>query len=493
MSILETFYILFESDSSQVKEGAEKAKAPVKGLQEELNSVGNVAKKGGEAFKDFIREAAGAYLALLSFDKVMEGINRAAEFEDKLGKLAKGLDVDVEALSAWGDAVQVNGGSAEGFQETVKSMTAALSDFATKGHSRTAPFFQALGIHMVDAHHRARSFLDILPELADKFSKISKQESLGIGQKMGLDEGTILLLQQGRREVEAMVERQKELGVVTKEQAEIAEKYNDQIDNTKHAFRSLFGEIGMSVLPALTSLLKMFERVAVFARKHTEFITGGLIAIGAAISVYVVPAIASAVVAFAPFLLIGAEIAVLVGLFALLYDDIRNFYEGNDSLLGQMIKKWPIVGEILKFIESVVKNLINDFKNLGMAVVDISKFIATSIVEAFKEVLSVIDKAEKIYGKVKSFASGIGHDVKAMIHTGQQHLSFATTTPLAAQNSNSIMNSNRVNSRSTVVQTGPISISTQASDPDEISKTIGTSLQNQISQALSNFDDGVSA
>lgn len=47
--------------------------------------------------------------------------------------------------------------------------------------------------------------MGVLPELAESFEKLSKQESAALGQKLGLDQGTIMLLRRGRREVEDQI------------------------------------------------------------------------------------------------------------------------------------------------------------------------------------------------------------------------------------------------------------------------------------------------
>lgn len=493
-SILEKFVILFTSNSKEVEEGTTKAKNSTKKLGDELASVEGAAKKAGEHVTDFFKEAVGAFLAFMTVRSIVDHIRETSEFADKIGKLSEELDVNVEQLSAWGDAVALNGGSSEEFQGTVKRMTAALSDFATKGHSRAAPFFQALGIKMVDAHHKARSFLDILPELADSFSKISKQESLGIGEKMGLDEGTILTLQKGRREVEALIAEQKELGVITEKQAQVSKDYNDQLEKTKHAFRSLYAEVGLDLLPILSRLSKMFEEVAVYFRKHSHLIEGGIIAISAAIARYLIPALVEAVISFSPFLLIGVEIAAIVGLFALLYDDIKNFEEGNNSVIGTALKKWPQLGAVLKGINNIIRQIKESFELFGYTSVQMIEWIIRTIKNAFHGVEAFIDKVEHFYNKAKGFIGG-NHsaDINSSLEIGQRQIAIAAASPFAAQTTTSIVNGMSTANKSNNIQIDSININAQSANPDEIYKTVGKNLHTQIQQAMGRFDDGVAA
>jgi hypothetical protein len=548
MNILDTFYILFESDASAVKKGTQDAKKSTDELNKSLKQTDDASKNVGNEFLRMLSAAGGALAAGLSVGAITASVMAAANYADQLGKVSEALDTNIEDLSAYADAVKLSGGSNESFIGTLQSMTASLADFATKGSSRAAPFFEELGIKMLDAKGKARDFMDILPELADKFETMTKQESFGIGQKMGLDQGTIMLLQSGRREMDALIARQRELGVVNKEAAETAAKFNDQVDNTAHAFRSIWQAVGSSILPALTSVMSGFEGVGVFFAKHSDFIVGLLIALGSAVAFYVVPPMISAgiaaAVAFAPFLLMGAAIAALSIGFALLYDDIMNFIDGNDSLIGQFLNEFPIIGEVIQGIINYMKMLWDAvgwvFESI-MSVIQIAiagwellfgtignginqfvsgssvmQGIVSSLQKAFavaggaigamwdglgekvKIFINLIKAAFDLVGNVAGKISGFLNGAKATLGItglgeGKNTLSTASNTPLASMSSSAITNSNMTSSRNTSVQTGPITVNTQATDANGIAGAIGNSMDNQMRQAVSNFDDGVLA
>lgn len=545
MAILDTFLILFESDSAEVKKGAEDAKRTTDNLNQSLKQTDKVSGKVGNEFVRMLHAANGLIAGALSVGAIVSATLAAADYSDQLGELSEALGISTEDLDVYGRAVKLSGGTTESFQGTVKSMTAALADFATKGTSRAAPFFEELGIKMVDANGKARSFMDILPELADSFEGLSKAESFGIGQKLGLDDGTIMLLQRGRREIDILVKKQKELGAVTKEDAEIAGKFNDQWDITTMAFKSLFVQVGSSVLPAMTAVLKIMEKVGTFFRKNSDFITGLLIALGAAITFFVVPplltAAASAIALAAPFILIGVIVASLVGLFALLYDDVMNFVDGNDSLIGQIVNKYPLLAEVVKALAGVFmwfwdiaaallqflvelfiapeqawQNLVDNVANgllrleslfpslfdtigqLGDVFTKVSDIVSGTwseminiVSEAIAFVMGGIDKVANAFGKVKALL-GFGGNVSVTgLQQGQQQLAAASSSSITSQTSNAINSSNQ--SRSTSVQVGTVNVQTQATDADGISKSIGNSMGEQMRQATANFDDGILA
>ena len=484
-SLLAEFFIRFTSDATGVAKGAKEAKVATDSVNNSLLSTNQLAAKAGNSFMNLAKQYGGFIAASLSVGALVKGINNAANFADHLDELSKAINVNVEDLSVWGDAVKIAGGTAESFQETTKHMAAELANFATKGTSRAAPFFRSLGIAMVDSAGKARNFFELLPELADAFQKLGKEESFGIGRKMGLDDGTIMLMQKGRVEVDAIIKRQKELGVVTKEDAEIAAKFNDQWDDMQHAFRSVFTAVGSAVLPAFTAILNIVERVALFMKKHSSFMTGIFVALGVAILTFVVPpllsAAAAALVLYAPFLLIGAAVAALIVGFGFLWDELSNFFEGNDSYIGDLVKKWPKLGFAIFAIRDAVKGLGATFK----AVFAFIKDGAQSVLDFFDKILGV-------YEKVKG-ALGFGGGSASTGSAGQAALASASGNPFGALTSQSIANSTQNQSSSNSLSIGQVAVNTQATDANGIGAALGPALQTHMRQAVNSFDDGIRA
>lgn len=503
-SILETFVIHFEADADDVKKGTDKAKKSTDDLNKSLKQTDLSSQKLGTSFKGMIASAAGAFAAILSVGAFAAGSKGAAQYTDEIGKLSQALDIGVGDADAWTGAVIKSGGSATSFASSAKRLNASLAEFATKGSSRASPFLESLGISMTDVEGKARKVVDVLPELADEFSKISKSEALGIGEKIGLDQATILTLTGGRSALDDIIKRQKELGVVTKQDKEIAEKFNDQMSDTKTLFRGIFTTANSALLPALTSILKGFEKFIFFMRKHSGLVKGALIGIGTAIAVFVVPplitAAAAALTLYAPFLLIGAAVAALIATFAILYEDITRFLSGQSSFIGDILKKWPIIGVIVEDVSTRVKNLWSLIKLLGSAFL----VVGDSIVSAWNEVIDIIKSSIDVvmgainaisnaFGKVKKFFGGEDTEVNQNIKIGQEAVALANSTPFAAQSTTSIVSASKALTRNTSVQTGDINIQTNATDAQGISSAIGSTLSDQMRKTVNGLDDGVLA
>lgn len=493
-SIFDIFYILFESDTKKVEEGAKKAEQVTDSLNKKLSATETVGNKLGASFNKLVKQAAGAFAAYLSVGAVLGGIKAASDYANKLDDLSKALGVNVRELSMWSDAVAKKGGTAEGFQNTLQSMTAALTDFAVKGKSRVEPFFKELGIRMTDSRGKARDFLDILPELAGQFEKLSKSESFGLGQKLGLDGGTIMLLQSGRREVDLLIARQKELGVVTERDAEIAAVFNTQWADTAHAFRSVFLALNANILPVFTRVLKLFEDLAVFMRKEGDLIEGGIIAIAAAITAYLTPALIGLLISSAPIIGVIALITALVAAFALGYEDFKKYKAGYASLRGELEKSSPALAKFIKSSEATSKFLLKTFLSIPAAIKWAWVNTFAVIQETIDSFLANLDKILNFLAKIKSFFGGIPAKMTAELLTGNTAMAgFNRAAPLTYLTNTSMATANNGGDKISNVKTGPITINTQATDADGIAQAFTNSLETQIKQVLVNFDDGVLA
>ena len=475
-SVLETFFILFEADATDVKKGADEAKKATKDLERELSATDTAANKVGGSFLSLSKSAAGALGALAGAFVAGSQFFAAVDYADKLDETSGALDASVEDLDAWGGAVKLAGGDAQTFYGTLENLAAGMAQVDTLGKSRMLPFFKELGVSMLDAEGKTRPVLDLLPELAGAFEGLSKQQALGMGKKLGLDAGTIMLLQQGRRAVEDQIRRQKEQGVVTAQQAETAAKFNDQIDYTARAFRSLYVAIGSAILPGLTSFLRGLESGVNWVRKNSDFVTGFFIAVGGVVAALYVPSMLSAAAATLaatwPIIAIIAAVTAFGLVLAAVYDDIVNFMQGNDSLLGSFVK---FVTESPTFI----------------AAIDAIGASFEWIQGVIRGVIDLVQFAGEAWQKFKGFVGGkIDAAMNAAVSVGQSALAAAGATPIGAATSAAITNAGAKNT-SNSVQIAKVEVNTQATDADGIAKGIGDSLGSQMKQAVNTFDDGV--
>ena len=298
MSILETFYILFKSDASEVKKGAEEAERATKKLDESLKNVDRDSEKAGKSFLNLARSASGALGAFVSVGAVFASLRHAVNSVQELGNVSRELNVNVETLDAWGHAVQRTGGTAQGFQSSLRSLAEHLNTTSAVA-------------------------LKALPALADSLSKMNPAAANRYGKSLGLDQSTIYLLQQGRREVQATIAQQKELGLVTQQDVEVTRKFDNALYDLGRVFQSISRDFALPALPALTKALE-------YLTEHKDLIKGALLAIGGAVAAMGISfAIANPAI---------AAVALSLAAFALAYEDVQKFKKGLPSVIGDVQK-----------------------------------------------------------------------------------------------------------------------------------------------------------
>ena len=456
MALLDVLSVVFEADADRLKKGAGEAEEVLEETKDAIVDTDKAAESLGESFLDAIGSAKGAIAGLLSIGAVTASVVAQAAATDQLGKFSQRIGENIEDVGAWGEAVTRSGGSMEGFQGTIETLTDSLTELSITGGGDAAETLAMLGIAAFDSAGQVKSAFDLLPEIAESFEGLTAAESANLGKKLGLDQGTILLLQQGRNSVEELVARQKSLGVVTNEDAKIAADFNDAVDDLGQVFGSVTRMIGAYLLPALTGTFKGIENIVLFMVDNKPFVIAFFTGIAAVVSYFYLPAILKAAAAtlgtVAPFIAVGAAIGAVVSVFALLVDDIYTFIQGGDSLTA------VIIGKVVKSFE--------EFKQ--------------SVLETWETFKGFFD-----------FFSDNGNMVVQASQNAQVAIESAQKNPLAGQTARDITATSRHLNRHTSVSVAAVNVDARGGDSAEISHGVGLALREEMERTVSNFDDGI--
>ena len=477
MALLDVLSVIFDANADKLKKGAGEAEEVIEETKAAAIDTDKAAADLGKTFLDTIGSAKGAIAGILSLGALTASIVAQAAQTDQLGKFSQRLGENVEDVGAWGEAVARSGGSVEQFQGTVESLSDNLTELAKTGGGAASEALARLGISAIDSQGNIKGVFDLLPELAESFEGLSRADSVELGKKLGLDEATILLLQQGRGEVDKLVERQRSLGVATAEDAAIAATFRDAFDDLKQIFGSITRTIGAYLLPAFTAILKGAQNIILFLREHQDFATGFFIAVAAAITYLYLPAATAAafttLLLIAPFLILAAKIALVGAAVALLYDEIQTFLAGGDSFIGLIVDGF--VGAFDWFIDSIV----GAYKALR----DFYAYLIGTFVEGLT---GAINKVQEFFGLG-------GDDPKIMEATKKAQVSIeqAAENPLSGQSAQSLQQTTKSINRNTTVSVGAVNVDAKGGNSQEISANIGTALKNEMQATVSNFDDGI--
>ena len=316
---IDELFISLGLKTDGVKKGAKEAENAISGMTSTITAKLGVL-------------SAAATAAFSVFSRFGEYVGQA----DAMGKLANALDVDIEKMHAWGEAAARAGGSVEGFQGSLQSLTAQLARQATVGTSRAAKMLEGAGIDAGEIGRQRQTF-DVMMDLAEKAETMGKQEFFGLGRSIGLDQGTIMLLQQGRAALKEQIRLQKEFGVYTKEDAKLTADWNDRVADFGQVMKSFSAIIFRMVLPAMTKFVEYVNKAVAFLRKHEKFVQAFFIGLATIITTMVLPALAKMAAALLanPLTWFIASIAIL----ALMLEDLFGWMDGKNAALADFWAK----------------------------------------------------------------------------------------------------------------------------------------------------------
>ncbi len=448
----EEFLILFSSNSDDIKKGADTAKQSTDSLEKSINNSGKAAEGLGTSliganvgsFTNQIRDMAiaggEAVLAYLGLKNIIGGFLSQVNETDKIGNLSDELGDNISKLGDWAAAVHGVGGNVDGFLSAIKQVERQLAVFADTGHSRLAALFEGMGIKMTETgangKKMARDILDILPEIAAKFETMSKPQSSGIGNRLGFDDQTIMLLQRGRQATLDFLKTQKELGEITTQDKEAAQKFKLEMAEVTHGFDMMFVAVGTFILPVLTKLGEWFIESYKFIHRHKELleITAGVLtavflpAILTGIGALTTFAI-TALIAAAPFLLMAAGIAIAV----LAIQDIYVWMNGGHSVIGKYLGSWKDFAkehkhaiDNIKTSLSILKDGLMDVSGAMHAFKDAGSFIVDELMKidvVAKTVYKTLDLLFSTFDKL----TNLGHFIGQAIPTASDDKANALT------------------------------------------------------------------
>ena len=412
-----------------------------------------------------------------------------AESVDEMGKFTSSLDISYEKIQALGYAAGISGGDINTITKDLKTLSKVI-DTSNPGSYSEA--LLQLGISARDANGNIKSSTDLLLDLSDKFATLSQKKAVDFGDKIGLDESTVRLLQEGRAGITALTDEAMALGGVLSDVAfNDAADFNDALLRLRFSFFGVINTVTAKFFPVFTEMAK---KISDFVKVNKKWIDLGISQVidgvidgfkmfeGAVqkvidivsdllpknlqfkgdldatkvIAIAVAGALTSLAIAAAsfaaPFVTAAAAVAGLV----LIVEDLYTYLNGGDSVIGKFVdsfaEKFPRVFELAKkigngikdfiggaidFVIKDVKLLFDDFMSLVNLVTDGFSGALTNLEEGLEE--SGGDVLEGVMrGVGKNFADAF---------TATKEYFAPTPAPIVQQasTSNSVSNNTTVN------------------------------------------------
>lgn len=529
MALLDTLLLVFKADTSQADAGLDSARKKSDELIDSLRNTDAVAAKTGASLKAMAAGALGGLAAAFSLGAVISGAFARADNIRAIEQTSNAIGASIENVDAFGKAAEDMGGDAQGARDSLTDMAEKMGEAMSDVESGAAKAFKSLGISLKSADGGTKDAITGMLDLAGAVEGLDRSAAVFKIKELGItDNRTVEMIIKGRQELERMLRVQKEQGVVSEEAAENARKLTKATDSLKKIMTNASDSFLDSMIPALTKVIEWLAKGASWMRDNKDFVIGFFAAISAAVVTYYLPAMISAatatIAATLPFIGIAAAIAAASALFAIIYDDVVNFVAGNESFIGQISEKYPIVGKTVLWligafkqlfdmliigaqqigdfvtagfqqviagikaaidylieaygaIQGFVDNSLSAFQSMADGISAIFSFIVDTVKSSMSFVTAGIDKIKSGVSGVAGFF-GFGDSSDAMGSAGQQ-LGMAAGAPSNGVTSSAISNLASTSSESNV-QVGSVVIQTQATDAQGISKDVGSELQNQL-------------
>jgi len=355
-TIIDSLLVKLGLDSSEFNAGKSKVDKGLKDTGSEADKTGAKLKKtgkdGAEGFET-VAKSAVKFLALLGGTMAVKRFaEQMIESSGALDRFSKNLGDSANTVSAWSNAAELAGGTAEGLQGTMDVLSKSQTELQLTGQSGLIPYFSALGMSLADTQGKARPVNDLLLELADRFSKMDRTTANNMGRMMGIDQGTMQLLLKGRSEVELMIKRQKEYGAVTKQQAEESSRLKLAMTDSRQSFEAFGRELLSAATPALEKLFAVFAEFGAWCRENKEFVNTFLTIIAVGLG-----AIAAATI---PINLTVVAVLALAAAIAALWQDYQTWKRGGDSFIdwGKWEPGFKLAGNAIRWLKDALGDII---------------------------------------------------------------------------------------------------------------------------------------
>ena len=376
--VLKQFTIAFGLNNTALKNG----------LKDSENVLSN--------FADTAKRLLGAWV---SYEFFKNAISNFSEYTTQLSNASAITGASIQSINALGGALKRFGGNADSAINAIKSINQHLHE-AKFGGGALLEISKKYGLVISKGATAEQTLLN----LAKQMGRYDRQTRVAIASQLGLDEAMVRAFADGGQELEQLINKQKKLNIIDPRDEKIAQKFTYALLDLKDIFTALMRDFARVILPSFTKLLNLFTNFIEFLRKHKIFVTaffgGILVALTPILLTLGKMAVASSL-AFAPFYAIGAIIASL----ALIFEDLLYYFQGYDSVTGNLVKKFPLLGALIEPLRGIVLGIYDTFKSIYTLITEPSW---DNLSKVFKSVGNVIKSLIEIPIKaIKNIIDGL--------------------------------------------------------------------------------------
>lgn len=476
------------------------------------------AEKGLNTFK------SGAVKIAATVGSILAGgffLKRIAETADETLKWADANGLVIETLGELEFVTQRQGGSIDGLRASLSNMNRAIGE-VERGTGRAKLAFEDYGLSVKKANGQTKTADELLIDLNRKFETLTRAQQFDLAMKLGIDKGTIRLLQTAPEEIENLRKEAAKLGVLSRRDAEKAALFVDGLTNIGQAIQAIKFEIGGLLFAPLA---KMFNKIAdgiSFFRRHEKIFKTLIKILGLVGAAYLAMGIKAGVawlLALGPIFIIPLALAAAGAAYAILWDDLKAFFDGQSSAIGDLVDKWPELGWAIYAVRDAVVIMWDtsvDFFNSFLSWLEqtynaLLKFLLNPIQTAINFVLFLGNVSNQTFGAMFDWLKKIGKAyTEFLINPGKAitdqfkkfpgikdigglfDFSGPQLAPIGSLSPVSAIGASIAGGKiSQSVNVGTVNVDARGGNSDEIARNVGAALSDQLKNTVEDFDSSV--
>ncbi len=338
MAVTDVFTLVFETNGSKavVKEFAKVQKASDDAAKASDKNAKST-KKAQNGYIQLKNQVLKAIAPLVAFGVIINRTLNFAQQGEGLLFMANSATVAAERFTALAMAAERLGGSRAGMAASLGSLSSSLMGIRRGEENGLTQAAMYYGVKFYGPNGLS-SPDEMLENIARAMEGRSVAEQMDMGRMMGLDEGTIRLLQRGVRGLRQEMALAQKYNPFSKEELKNLQDFQYLLRELKASFSMVAGQFFRDLIPHFKRWAEIGKDAFDYLIDHTDTVKLSMAAIGTAI-----------LAACGPFYLLG-------GLLVLLVDDFATFARGGESALEPL---WKMVMAIYNGLKAV-KRLLHD-------------------------------------------------------------------------------------------------------------------------------------
>ncbi|MFL7884675.1 hypothetical protein AAD041_14840 [Proteus mirabilis] len=342
---------IYTQQTKKSNDETDKAKKKNKDLEKTINGV--------------VKALSGLFTTIFVSTGLQKLIDETSKTNDQLYFLSKNLGMNATDIKRWQNMAEMTGGSADGMAASLSGLSQSLWNLVTTGDASILPWFNALNVDVVNSGGQIRDLNDILLDVSDSLSKMSRPQAYNIAKNMGFDDGTINLLLEGRQAMQQMLETQKHIVISSEEELKLSRQLNQQNALVSKQWEGLKTLIANYLMPYFLRFSEKVSGWLDYLNKNREVAKDLFKGMAVVLTVFLIPALIKGAIAmagmFAP-LLTGTGLVIALGAaLILLYRDYKRWKEGKDSYFD-----WSEWSKTIETVLGWLDGLSEWFKNTSI-------------------------------------------------------------------------------------------------------------------------------